>query len=384
MHRAVPWLAAAALALLLAACTAPRADGALAATVGLDPDACATESTLTLDASAAPHTVYVCYTITNEGELGIPVHELRDDVNGVVLDDFAFALAPGASVDTVAAGLVLAVEVAADTTFDATWRGFVGATRVATATASAQVVYAAPLAYAAVVGTFVADSNAPTVGAHVGHVLVIGARTLEGAPVDAPVAVTITPPGRKPFVRVIDPALAPDGVVVLLWGDADDGVGLAATRARLEAAGFATDVVAAPAADAAAVGAAALGGDWTFAFPGATLVRAADPSDVVALPVVSVVTASPDRSVLGVAFAADPGATFELEAYGRGDAAVFGFASGSASPVDVTLSGALEADEEVGVDVFAVRGALDPDAVFADGARFDLAEYLYVGPTTEE
>lgn len=383
MHRPVPWLAAAALALLLTACTTPIADGALVATVGLDPDVCATESTLTLDASAAPHTVYVCYTITNEGELGIPTHDLVDSASGTVLDDLAFDLAPGASVDTVAAGVVLAVEVAADTTIDATWEGFVGPTRVASASASAQVVYEAPLAYAAVVGTFVADANAPGVDAYAGNVVVLGARTLAGDPTDAPVTVTVTPPGRPAFDYVIDPAVAADGVVVLFWEDFGDGIGLAGAAARLAAAGFATDRL----APVAGVGtAASLDGTWTFAFPGATLERSADPTDTVTVPVVSAADANLDRDVLSVAFAADADAatTYELEAYGRGTDAVFGFASGSASPVDVALSGALEAAEEVGVDVFALRGALDPAAVFADGARFDLAEYLYVGPTTED
>lgn len=379
MHRFVPWLATAALALLLAACQAPIADGSLAATVGLEPDVCATESTLTLDASAAPHTVYVCYTITNEGQLGIPIHDLSDPVNGVVLDDLAYDLAPGASVDTVAAGVVLAVEVDADTTFDASWEGFRGSVRVASAEASAQVVYEVPLAYAAVVGTFVADGT--TVDAYAGNVLVLGVRTLEGEPVDEAVTVTITPPGRPAFDYVIDPAFALDGVVVLFREDFGDGLGLAS--ARLEAAGFATDAV----APGIGIGtAAALAGDWTFRFPGATLVRAADPTDTVELPVVSAADASLDRTGLSVAFAADADATtiYELEAYGRGDAAVNGLAAGTASPVDVALTGALEVGEEVGVYVVARRGALDPDAVFADGARFDLADYSYVGPTTED
>jgi hypothetical protein len=381
MHRFVPWLATVALALLLAACQAPRADGTLAATVGLDPDVCATESTLTLDASEAPHTVYLCYTITNTGDRGIGTHDLSDDANGEILSGFAYSLGAGMSVDTVAAGEVLAVEVDADTTFTASWEGFVGSTRVASAEASAQVVYEAPLAYAAVVGTFAADSNADTVAAFAGNVVVLGVRTLEGESVAEPVAVTITPPGRPAFDYEFDPIFANEGVVVLFWEDFGDGLGFAS--ARLQAAGFATDV----ATEGAAIGtAAALEGDWTFAFPGATLVRAADPTDTVEVPVVAAADASPDGTTLSVAFAvdADPSTTYELEAYGRGDAAVFGFASGTASPVDVVLSGALEADEEVGVDVFAIRGALDPDAVFADGARFDLAEYLYVGPTTED
>ena len=381
MRRSAPWLATSALALLLAACQTQRADGALAATVGLDPDVCATESTLTLDASAAPHTVYVCYTITNEGQLGISTHDLVDSVNGVVLDDLAYALAPGTSIDTVAAGVVLAVEVDADTTFDAAWEGFVGATRVASAEATASVVYEAPLAYAAIVGTFTADSNVATVAAYAGNVVVLGVRTLAGEPVEEPVTVTITPPGRPAFDYEIDPEVALDGVVVLFWEDFGDGLGLAGER--LHAAGFATDFVA---ADAAIGTADALEGDWAFAYPGATLVRAADPTDTVEVPVVSAAGASLDRTSLSVAFAADADTStnYEIEAYGRGDAAVNGFTAGTASPVDVELTGALEVGEDVGVDVFAIRGTLDPDAVFADGARFDLAEYLYVGPTTED
>lgn len=383
MNRFVAWLSAALLASLLAACHVPIVDVALVATVGLEPDVCATESTLTLDASTVPRTVYVCYTITNEGDVGIGSHDLMDSVNGVVLDDFAFDLAPGVSVDTVAAGVVVAVSVDADTTFDAVWEGSVGATRVATATATAMVVLEAPLAYAAVVGTFVADGNLATVDAYAGNVVVLGARTFDGDPAEAPVTVTITPPGRPAFEYLVDPEFALDGVVVLFWEDFGDGVGLAGARAHLAAAGFVTDVV----APGAGIGTlAALDGDWSFAFPGATLVRTADPTDTVELPVVSAADASPDRTSLSVAFAADADAStsYELEAYGRGDAAVFGFASGAESPIDVALSGALEPDEEVGVDVFAIRGALEPAAVFADGARFDLAEYLYVGPTTED
>lgn len=381
MHRSVPWLATAALALLLAACQAPRADGALAATVGLDPDVCATESTLTLDASEAPHTVYVCYTITNTGDRSIGTHDLSDGANGTIWRGFAASLGAGASVDTVAAGEVLAVEVSGDTTFEAVWDGYVGTTRVASAEASAQVVYEAPLAYAAIVGTFTAASNAATVAPYAGNVVVLGARTLEGEPLDAPLVVTVTPPGLPAFEYTIDPEFALDGVVVLFWDDFSVGLASSGAAARLEAAGFATDRV----APTAAIGASdALEGDWTFAFPGATLVRAADPTDTVAVPEVSAVDPSLDRTAVSVAFESDADATYELEAYGRGDAAVFGFASGDASPVDVALSGALEVGEEVGVDVFAIRGALDPDAVFADGARFDLAEYLFVGPTTED
>lgn len=67
----------------------------LAKTVGTDPGVCAAT-----DQIAVPNgtTVHYCFEVTNTGGVSLGLHDLIDSHLGIVLDDFAYALAPGASV----------------------------------------------------------------------------------------------------------------------------------------------------------------------------------------------------------------------------------------------------------------------------------------------
>jgi len=64
-------------------------------TVGLDPAVCATTDSITVEAGTD---VYYCYTVTNTGDVVLPLHDLDDDQLGALLSSFAFNLAPGATV----------------------------------------------------------------------------------------------------------------------------------------------------------------------------------------------------------------------------------------------------------------------------------------------
>ncbi|MDV7390296.1 hypothetical protein RZS08_03030, partial [Arthrospira platensis SPKY1] len=71
-------------------------------TVGTVDGVCAATSSIDVPAGTE---VYYCYTVTNTGDVTLNLHDLDDDVLGTILAGFNFALAPGASVNTVAAGL---------------------------------------------------------------------------------------------------------------------------------------------------------------------------------------------------------------------------------------------------------------------------------------
>lgn len=114
----------------------PEASIDLAKTVGTDPGACATTDMLSV---AAGTTVYYCYEVTNTGEITLPLHDLMDSELGSVLSGFAFDLAPGASVDSVAAGLTVSATIDATTVNTATWTAYDGETFFAQATDSAKV-----------------------------------------------------------------------------------------------------------------------------------------------------------------------------------------------------------------------------------------------------
>ncbi|HRQ40767.1 MAG TPA: proprotein convertase P-domain-containing protein [Chloroflexota bacterium] len=106
-------------------------------TVGTTPGVCATTSTITV---ASGTTVYYCYTVTNTGNVALGLHDLVDDELGTLVTGLAYDLLPGASVDTVAAGLTVTATITADTTNTATWTAYnAGPIDVATATASATV-----------------------------------------------------------------------------------------------------------------------------------------------------------------------------------------------------------------------------------------------------
>jgi hypothetical protein len=362
-----------AAALLLGACarpSAPEGGLSLVATVGTEADVCADTAEINVF-SDAPTTVYYCYTITNTGELMIPLHGLADDVFGVVLRDFAYELAPGESVDTVAAGLELAYEVTDLTVNAATWDGFLGSRRLASAEASTTVTPVPPLQYGAVAGTFVADGNLATVGAYAANLIVLAVQTLAGEPVEVEVPVDITVPGYDTFTYLFDPATAEDGRVVLIFGDGSV-TPVSATRLL----GMPVETVAFE-RQAGLSTSAVVGGDFTFAFPGETLVRTVDAEAALAVPAVEDVFVNLERDQLSVVFTEDggDGVAYLLEAYGRGTNGYAGIASGTGSPVVVELNGPLGPDEAYAIDILAVRGAdFDP---FLDPVQLDVAEFLY-------
>ncbi|MBX3059499.1 MAG: proprotein convertase P-domain-containing protein [Anaerolineae bacterium] len=113
----------------------------LVKTVGTTPGVCATTTSITVESGT---TVYYCYTVTNIGNVALGLHDLADDELGTLLNALPFNLLPGASVDTVAAGLTFTATITADTTNTATWTAYnAGPSDVATATASATVTVAA-------------------------------------------------------------------------------------------------------------------------------------------------------------------------------------------------------------------------------------------------
>jgi extracellular elastinolytic metalloproteinase len=67
---------------------------ALAKTVGTDPAACASGNTINVPYGSD---VYYCYEATNTGSVTATLHTLTDDHLGVILNNFPYALAPGAS-----------------------------------------------------------------------------------------------------------------------------------------------------------------------------------------------------------------------------------------------------------------------------------------------
>ena len=89
---------------------------------------------------AAGTTVYYCYEVTNTGDVTLNLHDLTDDVLGTIFTGLAYSLAPGASVNTVAAGLSIPYVVNSTTTNTGTWTAYnAGPVNLVTATASATV-----------------------------------------------------------------------------------------------------------------------------------------------------------------------------------------------------------------------------------------------------
>jgi subtilisin-like proprotein convertase family protein len=93
----------------------------LAATVGTTSGVCAGNDTITVAPGTA---VYYCYTVTNSGDITLPLHTLGDTLAGTILSNFPFALGPGDSVDTVAAGLEISATLNTTTTNTGSWTAF--------------------------------------------------------------------------------------------------------------------------------------------------------------------------------------------------------------------------------------------------------------------
>ncbi len=113
----------------------------LSKTVGETAGVCANTSAITV---AQGTTVYYCYTVTNTGDETLTVHSLTDDVLGTIFTGFGYSLAPGASVNTVQAGLSIPYVANATTTNTATWTATNTAGSQATATDTATVTVIPP------------------------------------------------------------------------------------------------------------------------------------------------------------------------------------------------------------------------------------------------
>ena len=92
-------------------------------TVGLSVDRCGVSDVVGV---AHDTRVYYCYTILNTGEAPLSLHTLADSEAGPVLANLDYALAPGATVDTVTLGRVLSETVSATTVTDGVWTAATG------------------------------------------------------------------------------------------------------------------------------------------------------------------------------------------------------------------------------------------------------------------
>ncbi len=104
---------------------------ALVKTVGTDPSACAPTNSITVPAGTA---VTYCYEVTNTGDVTFAVHTLVDNQLGLLLDNFAYDLVPGAS-----AFITAAVTITQSTVNTATWTAQTDSFEAA-ATAAASVL----------------------------------------------------------------------------------------------------------------------------------------------------------------------------------------------------------------------------------------------------
>jgi hypothetical protein len=114
---------------------------AMTKTVGTTPGVCATESNIEVEAGTV---VYYCYTVANTGNVTLSLHDLDDDQLGSLLSGFAYDLAPGASVDTVAAGLTVSATITTETTNVGTWTAYIVGGPSVTDTSTAVVTIAEP------------------------------------------------------------------------------------------------------------------------------------------------------------------------------------------------------------------------------------------------
>lgn len=113
-------------------------------TVGTDPDVCALTDDITV---AAGTVVYYCYTVENSGNVTLNLHDLTDSELGSLFTGLDYLLAPGDSVNTVAAGVTASATINATTVNTATWTAYnVGPVDVVSWTDAATVTLEAPSA----------------------------------------------------------------------------------------------------------------------------------------------------------------------------------------------------------------------------------------------
>ncbi len=110
----------------------PEAAIVLTKTVGMDPNACAPTSAITMPGGGD---VTYCYSVVNTGSISLTLHALEDSELGALLNDFPYTLVPGAS-----AFITETATITQTTVNTATWTAYnPGPADVATATATATV-----------------------------------------------------------------------------------------------------------------------------------------------------------------------------------------------------------------------------------------------------
>ncbi len=117
---------------------------AMTKTVGMDSATCAASSTLDVPTGGGGTDVYYCYTVMNTGNVTLPIHDLVDSELGTIFTNFNYDLGPGASVDTVAAGLVISTLITQTTTNVATWTAYLDTATFTTSVSSATVTVLPP------------------------------------------------------------------------------------------------------------------------------------------------------------------------------------------------------------------------------------------------
>ena len=115
---------------------------ALTKTVGTTSGVCAATDTITV---APGTTVYYCYKVANTGNMTLNLHDLADSELGTIFTGLNYALTPGSSINTVAAGLSIPAVINATTVNTATWTAYnVGPSNQITASDTATVTVAFP------------------------------------------------------------------------------------------------------------------------------------------------------------------------------------------------------------------------------------------------
>ncbi len=109
----------------------------LTKTVVTTPGVCATTNDITVIEGTE---VYYCYEVTNTGDVTLNLHDLVDDQLGPIFTGLNYALTPGSSIDTVAAGLSIPAIISVTTVNTATWTAYNAAGPSVTATDSARVI----------------------------------------------------------------------------------------------------------------------------------------------------------------------------------------------------------------------------------------------------
>lgn len=131
----------------------------LTITVGAAPGVCSSEETLFV----TPETVVTyCYTVTNNGDVALPLHTLSDTQFGLLFTDAEYELGPGESIDSVSLGYAPTAMIMTDTTSSATWTAYApGPSNINTDSDDVTVVVIPPLELEKTVG-LVPDVCAPT------------------------------------------------------------------------------------------------------------------------------------------------------------------------------------------------------------------------------